>query len=197
MIFISAGHHISRQGASYNGVTEFELAVKWVDLIVELLGGKATRVPNGTLKVKVDFINANVTPQSIAVEIHFNSAQIWKDLNANGVIDDDEMKHVGRGSETLYYPGSVTGKVAAQLIQDALGQIFKPCRGIKKGWYQMNPAKGIDYFLKRTRCTSLIIEPEFIDNLDKINNNINAGCYSIASTLLEAERDVFKGVNIK
>lgn len=194
MILISCGHHKNAQGAKFekDGVlyTEYSFANVWADKIVEILGDRAVRVPNGTLKEKVGFINTSIikslySEHHIAVEVHFNSFKMWKDQNANGVIDDGEMLNAGRGSETLYYPSSKTGKEAARVVQGAIAQIMKPDRGIKEGWYQMNPSKGADFFLKRTHCTSLIIEPEFIDNLEIIDQNMDSTCHAIASALLE------------
>jgi len=193
MILISAGHHQRAQGAEFNGVTEYSLTTKWANRIADLLGVPGNRVPNGTLKEKIRFINDTIIQpkQTLAVEIHFNSAQIWKDLNANGVIDDNEMVHVGRGSETLYYPGSKIGLQVAETMQNALGQLLPPNRGAKEGWYQMNRAKGPDYFLARTKCTSIIIEPEFIDNLDVIENNFEDACILIALTLQKIANETF------
>jgi len=191
MIFLSVGHHQIAQGASFGGITEYQLASEWVDEIFSLLGNKINYVPHGTLKEKVNYINNNLTGEDLAVELHFNSAKLWRDQNANGVIDNGEMVHVGRGSETLYYPNSKTGNKAANVIQSAMASVLKPDRGIKEGWYQMNPAKGADFFLKRTRCTSLIIEPEFIDNLEVLTQNKHIACTAIATGLLEAHHVLF------
>lgn len=185
MIFISAGHHEVKQGASFNGITEYSLTTEWADRIVDILGTQALRVPNGVLREKVEYINSRVGTKDLAIEIHFNSAQVWRDANKNGVVDAGEIKNVGRGSETLYYPSSKKGREAAVTIQSALGSMLQPDRGAKEGWYQMNKAKGADYFLEKTSCTSLIIEPEFIDNLDIINLKMEAACYTIASAILE------------
>lgn len=189
MIFISAGHHAEKQGAEFEGITEYSLTTVWADRIFLLLGAdNAIRVPNGYLADKVDFINKHNA--NLAVEIHFNSFKIWKDLNENGLIDDGELKYAGRGSETLYYPGSKKGLLAATTIQNALGDIFPPNRGAKEGWYKMNPANGPDYFLKKTKCISLIIEPEFIDNQDIITDNMECACYIIADTLQKIQGEL-------
>ncbi len=185
MIYVSAGHHEKAQGASYNGVTEYSLTTVWADKIAKLLNDNAVRVPNGTLRQKVSFINDQAKPGDIAIEIHFNSAQIWRDQNANGVVDDGEMANVGEGSETLYYPGSKKGQAAAEAVQESISRIFSPNRGAKEGWYQMNKAKGPDFFLAKTKCVALIIEPEFIDNTRVITNNVEMGCYSIAEALTD------------
>jgi len=188
MILVSSGHNKNAQGASYKDVTEFILAEKWADLIVELLGTNSIRVPNGRLKDKVIFINNASQKGDIAIEIHFNSYKKWKDLDGDGIIDAGEMIALGRGSETLYMPNSSSGMRAARIVQDNLGHLMQPDRGIKEGWYQMNPAKGADYFLRKTNCTALIIEPEFIDNLEEINQNMSAACHVIAAALLEVKQ---------
>lgn len=191
MILISAGHHEKSKGADYEGVYEYDLTVKWADRIALLLEDRGMRVPNGFLSKKVDFINSKEA--TIAAEIHFNSAKLWKDWNKNGHIDEGEMVNVGRGSETLYYPKSKNGKLAAEIMQEALGRVFKPNRGAKEGYYQMNPAKGADYFLRRTSCTSIIIEPEFIDNTEALNENFDIGCVLIATALLDIEKALKNG----
>jgi len=86
MILISAGHHEKSQGASFAGVTEYDLTVKWADRIALLLGDDAIRVPNGFLRNKIEFINKQNA--DLAIEIHFNSAKLWRDWNKNGHIDE-------------------------------------------------------------------------------------------------------------
>lgn len=190
MKLISAGHHKKAEGARFGDVTEYQLSTKWADRIAEIMGDQCVRVPNGTLKEKVAFIN-QFDRKSIAIDIHFNSFKMWKDQNANGVVDDGEMVHAGRGSETLYYPSSKTGEKAARIMQGSISQVFKPDRGIKEGYYQMNKSKGVDFFLARTSCTSLIIEPEFIDNLETLDQNMDSCCHAIASALLDIEKELF------
>ena len=160
-----------RKGVSFEGFNEYGEAIMWAQWIKELLQDDAVLVPFGFLKNKVAFING-LRDITLAIEIHFNSAV------ANG-------KRVGEGSETLYYPGSVRGEEIARDIQHTLSSIFKPDRGIKEGYYQMNKAKGADFFLARTRCTSLILEPEFIRHKEKIQDNREAACCALASALIK------------
>lgn len=171
MILISAGHHPYAKGASFENFNEYEEAKMWVPFIVNHLGSKGMSVPDGVLREKVAFINSIVNAE-LAVEIHFNSA-----------LDKDGF-HIGRGCETLYYPGSAKGKFAAGLVQDELSIIFSPNRGVKEGYYRLNKDYGPDFFLARTKCTALIIEPEFIHRKDKITTRKTEACKIIADVLL-------------
>lgn len=173
-VLISAGHHPTKPGACWNGFCEHDEAVRWVQAIAPHLDGYAIIVPPGVLANKVGFINAR--SPTIAIEIHFNSAPDGPDA--------DDLPD-GEGSETLYYPASAKGKVLAHFIQSRLGQVFSPDRGTKEGWYQMNKEKGPDFFLQRTNCVSVIVEPEFITHKEKIQDNRYAGSVAIATGILE------------
>lgn len=123
----------------------------------------------------------------MAAEIHFNSA-----INANG-------KHVGSGCETLYYPGSAKGKIIAEEIQKAMRwSLGNKDRGIKEGWYRQDHPGRVDYhgdvegdetilyFLEKTRCPAVIIEPEFIHHQTFIREMRVQGSESIGDALLDA-----------
>jgi len=158
MIFISAGHHPGSPGATHERFIEHDEAVIWADTFDIKMGIDCVMVPPGTLQSKVNFINARLMNGDIAIEIHFNSAM-------------KDGKHVGRGCETLYYPGSESGLHIAQLCQQALEQCFPPSRGVKEGWYRMDPKRGPDFFLARTKCPAVIIEPEFVHHSELIIEN--------------------------
>lgn len=186
MILLSAGHHPGAKGASYNGHNEHDEAIVWVSEISNLIRGRMPvdivpawklfiRDP-ATKKViggKIPWINQQ-KHVSIACEIHFNS---------------DESKRQS-GSETLYCPGSVVGKAAAEMVQKALGGIFPPSRGAKEGWYQMNKSNGPDAFLSETRCVALIVEPEFIYNWQTIQDRRSPACAALADALIEAATSI-------
>ena len=185
-IFVSAGHHATKPGAGFPGFYEHDEATLWADLIVEYLTGDAMRVPNGLLKDKIKYINARAP--KLAIEIHFNSAVIQGDQVG---IDEDgdpmyEQIRIGKGCETLYYPGSVSGKKAAVIVQSALADIFPPDRGIKEGWYRMQKEYGPDYFLAKTKCPALILEPEFIHLKGNIISNRERACREISLPLISA-----------
>lgn len=169
MICISAGHHPQSKGASFGDFNEHDEAVLWASRIKHILGDKAMLVPFDVLRKKVNFINA-MKPK-MAIEIHFNSAV------------DETGKHIGEGCETLYYPNSNKGKELAEVMQKSLSELFQPDRGAKEGWYRMDKKNGPDYFLARTNCVSLILEPEFIHRRDVIEANRLQACEIIATVL--------------
>ena len=176
MIYVSAGHFAEHPGASYGSFNEHDEAKIWASILLNKLGHNGMMVPVGNLSNKVDFIKKMSygpnTKKDIAIDIHFNSAK------------NSEGEHVGRGSETLYFPGSVRGAKVATVIQSVLGTFFLPDRGIKEGYYQMNKAKGPDFFLSHTPCTAIIIEPEFIHRRAKIVERREVVCESLATALL-------------
>ena len=173
MIYVSAGHHTEKPGACFEGFCEHYEAMLWQSAIANYLGHDGMVVPAGTLKEKVDFINSRPRHNDdVAIEIHFNSAM-------------KDQVHVGKGSETLYYPESKRGELVAAHVQNSMSALMTPDRGIKEGWYQMNKAKGPDFFLAKTVCTSIIIEPEFIHRKAKITGRRDKACALIAKALLE------------
>ena len=167
MICISAGHHPTKPGACYNGFCEHDEAMRWVSKIAELLGDdRCVIVPPAPLKTKVEFINAR--SPVIAAEIHFNS----------------DEKRAGNGCLTLHHPESEKGKKLARLIQDNMEQIFtRHWNGVMEGWYRMNKDYGPDFILAKTKCPTVIIEPEFIHNKELILKNRDVCCSAIAEAL--------------
>ena len=179
MIFLSAGHYPSRPGVGFEGFFEHDEAVRWVDLMHEQISDISCIVPPGVLRTKVEFINNRRTWDSFALEVHFNSAK----ANTAPEGEPPVWEHIGRGCETLYYPGSKKGKPLAQVINDAMAKHMEPDRGIKEGWYQMNKDKGPNFFLARTACSAIIIEPDFIHRKDIIQQKREACCEAIACAL--------------
>ena len=183
-LFISAGHYPAKPGAGYEGFYEHDEAVLWRDRIFEALFNSspddiASPVPVGVLKEKVAYINNRSQDNSLALEVHFNAAR------------DADNKPIGRGCETLYMPGSASGKRLAELVNGALAEHFKPDRGVKEGWYRMDPKHGPDFFLRRTRCPSVIIEPDFIHRKQRIVEHRDECCKAIAEALLRAQTEIY------
>ena len=176
MIFISAGHYPSAPGAKWERFVEHDEAVFWAAMLVGRIGIKRSMlVPTGVLKTKVDFINERIMNGDIAVEIHFNAA---RDKNNNPV---------GKGCETLYYPGSEKGLAIAEAIQQVLSTIFPPNRGAKEGWYRMDPSRGADFFLAKTKCPSIIVEPEFVHRSEIIQEKREDAVAAMSTILMELD----------
>ena len=184
MICISGGHNATKTGANSQGFSEYPETFLWAECIVEELRKldlPAHLVSTGGLRHKVDEIND--TQPTMAVEIHFNA----------------DPSHKGRGCETLYHPGSRKGLYMAKEIQRQMSPFFTPNRGVKEGWYKMDRPvavdyrgdvdgdETVDYFLRKTRCPAVIIEPEFIHSRGVIEAGLDVGCQVIA----EAIKDVY------
>lgn len=79
-------------------------------------------------------------------------AQLFLSIHYNAVADPKP-----RGIETLYYPGSANGKLAAQAFQHALvRQTGAVDRGLKE--------RGDLAVLRGTRCPAVLVELGFISN---------------------------------
>lgn len=163
MIVLCPGHHIADKGTHYRGFSEHDLAVEWVDDVAKKLTVPYTIV-NGKLSEKVRRINA--LDCDLAIDFHFNGAHAPV-----------------YGCETLYSAKSEHSEYYAELMQDILARHFQPNRGIKIGYYKMDKARGLDYFLRETNCPALIIEPEFLMNIDRIEQAGPACCADIAAWL--------------
>lgn len=172
-VAVSPGHGAgSDVGACHEGFCEYPETEAWRDGLADALlkkGIEVFKVDAAGLTDKVKSINA--MDCQLAIEIHFNAC------GGCGA----------SGAETLYYPGSVNGKAAAELVQAQLcAAMGNRDRGVKKGYYQMNPDKGPDYFLKATNCTALIVEPEFVEYPDRIQSKRGKACEAMAEGIVDA-----------
>lgn len=181
-VAVSAGHYPKRPGAVFEGTNEHEKAVSWAKSItfyLRNLGVEVFEVPTGGLGKKIRNINSEKC--DLAIEIHFNS----------------DPGRRGKGSETLYYPWSKKGEELADKVQRSISAFCSPNRGAKPGWYRMDQPGHIDYkgdvegdeipdaFLAKTNCTALIIEPYFLHEVDRISDNIDVVCDTMAFALWE------------
>lgn len=190
MIFLSAGHYPNSPGACFFDFCEHAEAFKWVTKISLLIRQQShvATVPSGFLSEKIKWINEfKSEPGDLAVEIHFNS--------------NVDVK----GCETLYCPGSEKSMKAAEIIQAAMEPLFPPGRGIKEGWYRMDRPGHIDYpgdmngdekldaFIKDTKPPAVIIEPDFISQRARIEQNRDSACLVLASAIIKASQAITDG----
>lgn len=172
-IIIFAGHHPKKPGACWEGFCEHDEALRWLPLLRGFFAEEDLIIgPAATLRDKTDFVNER--SPLLAIDLHFNSAPM------------KDGKPVGKGSETLYYPGSAKGKAAAEAVQAKLSKVFPPDRGVKEGYYRLDPKRGADWFLARTRCTALILEPEFVQRKAIIIERRAEGVEALAEGLRAA-----------
>lgn len=156
-VALSIAHYPEAPGAGYNGFYEHFESVVWTMLIAQVLkdhGMEAVIAPVDTLECKVAWVNKQKA--ALALEVHFNG-----DSDANV-----------KGCETLHYPKSKEGISLARTVHDSyIDTMNTNDRGIKVGYYQMNPDKPIDYFLRETNCPAIITEPEFISQIHSITKH--------------------------
>ena len=187
-VAVSAGHNPQAQGAVWEGVTEYDETVLWQEELLKAFDRVSDARPNvpmeahsiatGKLGAKVREVNN--LHCNLALEIHFNAAG----------------RAEVRGCETLYYPGSANGLHVAKRVQLPLAKAMDTkSRGCKEGWYKMD-RPGIvdfygdedgdempDYFLRKTNCTALILEPEFLSQIERIREKRVEACRVIAEEI--------------
>jgi len=180
VIAVSAGHYPAARGATFGAEIEYEHAVLWAGSLtaaLRALGQPVFQVPTGTLTSKIAAINA--AAPTCAIEIHFN---------ADGA-------HKGRGCETLYAPNSLKGIRLATDVQDAVARVCPPGRGCKPGWYRADVPGRVDYagdvdgdekvvaILLKTNCPTVIVEPLFIHEVDRLTSLRAPACEAMALAL--------------
>lgn len=158
-IILSVGHNSKSQGARWGNLSEYGVASQVTSLITFYgdISGVELHTIDSTLTDTVQYINSMCkrfgTDNCVAIELHFNSAESKSAI----------------GCETLYFPYSSNGKQLATkfnklLFKNISGLAIKN-RGIKTGWYQGIKNGKLLYFLHKTRCTSIILEPVFLSQI--------------------------------
>jgi hypothetical protein len=172
MIALSAGHYPGAKGAAVGDFNEHDEAVLWVREIYALMGvQRSAIVPTGTLSEKCTWINARKF--TAAVEVHFNSLYA------------DQTVAAEQGCMTLFMPGSSKGRELAERCHAAYVDLFLPDLHVREGYYRLDPKFGPDFFLARTNCPAVILEPEFIDRKEKIMVQRAEACQRLAAVLVE------------
>lgn len=182
LIGLSYAHYPEAAGAQYRGFSEHPESIVWTMLIKNVLESRRHRVvlaPVGRLPNKVYWLNRQ--NPDIAIEVHFNGSA---DLEVNGC-------------ETLYCPGSVKGRLLATAIHTSYRDYMgNRDRGIKEGWFKMDKPgvedypgdvdgdESVLYFLRKTNCPAIIIEPEFIAQINAITTKRFIACERIAEGII-------------
>lgn len=174
-IIFFAGHYPKQPGACWEGLCEHDEAVRWCSLLEQHMGEEEFMWgPTGRLKDKTTFVNKR--NPILTVDLHFNA---WVD-------EEGKPRLPEGGCMTLYYPGSVKGELAAGYLNHELSQVFPPNLGVREGYYALDPKRGPDWFLERTKCTALILEPDYIHRGERIRENRAEGVDAIVRGLRAA-----------
>lgn len=180
---LSIAHYPKKVGAEFCGFSEHYESEVWTFLVKKALEAQGVEVviaPIGGLKKKVAWLNKQNV--DVALEIHFNGS-LNPEIN---------------GCETLFYPGSKKGERLASIVHSCY-KIFM-CnrdRGVKEGWHLMDYPQVVDYpgdengdetpdyFLKKTNCPALILEPDFISQISNITEKRFIACVKIAQGIIQ------------
>jgi N-acetylmuramoyl-L-alanine amidase len=99
------------------------------------------------IRKKIPWIN---TVNAIAsVEIHHNAHNHTKI----------------QGAETIYHPKSLTGRIFADVVIEAIAEEGFRVNGVKQGWYRYNPkSKKFYAFTSKIWSASIIVECAYLTN---------------------------------
>lgn len=183
VVGLSYAHYPEAKGAQYKGFSEHPESIVWAMIIkheLEKQGYTVVVAPVGRLPQKVAWLNKQ-NPE-VSIEVHFNGS-------SNAAVN---------GCETLFYPGSKKGRALAAVVHNRYSKkMGNNNRGVKEGWYRMDVPDQIDfdgdingderpdYFLERTNCPALIIEPEFISRIHNITTKRCEAATAIALGIME------------
>jgi N-acetylmuramoyl-L-alanine amidase len=156
-LYIVAGHSNDPKGdrgAYANGVYEGDLTIELRDYIIQALKGYGviayTDDNSNALIGSLKWLKSLVTPNDIAIELHFNSGSI------NAV-----------GTEALIpYRGSIFEKITARDLVKITSEILHTNnRGIKDE--TLTPRKKLGWM--RLECETIILEVCFISNKGELD----------------------------
>lgn len=193
-VALVAGHNQGAPGACHNGVCEYPLTkdmmFRVAGILMDVSGIQVLTHAGGSLEDKVAWVN-KMAP-NLAMEFHYNGCGGCK----------------AEGTETLYDPGSDNGHEAATLIHPFIVEaVGGTDRGIKEGWYHQDKPGRVDYpgdvdgdehrlyFLHKTACPALILEPEFIEQVKPTDVEFfEHVAYAVAEGIIEYAK--FKGFKV-
>lgn len=139
----------------HHNLAEFVECHKIISHVYDSLWREHIRIVNFAERLKTKVWIVNKAKPVCAVELHLNSSSNPK----------------ARGSLCMYYPTKKSEQLA-KFILDNIGKIINqpklgislPTRGAYVGNYQLDPSKAILYFLRRTKCPAVVVEPLFLSN---------------------------------
>ena len=176
-LYISAGHYGATSGAVIGSLTEAELNYKFLEAI-----DFGIKVPKGTLRSKIDWVNAHATKDDIAIEIHCNYSS-------------DPQKH---GIE-VYYRDEDDKNLALKLDEAMYKQFGKTLGGFNIDYHNLgcdlhfgsvhHDSESYVQSLSWCReliCPSVILEVEYMTSQEGLKMLLDAQTPSkVAKAILE------------
>lgn len=150
-IALSIGHHPTARGCNTidGRWTEYEFWRRYLPTLADQLDrmGHEVHIVNrydaGGKTPSYAAAACNATNADLAIEFHFNSSD----------------SRAASGTETFYWAMSARGKMAAEMIQQAMvGVLELPDRGIKG---VSDPATNAYEYYRKTRMPAILVEPSF------------------------------------
>ena len=139
-------------------LAEFVEAHKIVSFAYRMLFQKGFEIVNFAERLKAKVQIVNQAKPNLAVEVHLNSCGDPKQ----------------RGALCLYYPSQKSRDLSRFILEGIhncsaigiVGSALIKKRGVYAGHFRLDPSKPILYFLRKTRCPAVVIEPLFLSSPD-------------------------------
>jgi len=185
-LYISAGHYGATSGAVIGSLTEAELNYKFLEAI-----DFGIKVPTGTLRSKIDWVNARATKDDIAIEIHCNYSS---DPQKHGIEvyyrDEDDKKLAILLDEAMYKQfGKTLGGFDINLhklgcdkfVQEIFGSVHHDSESYVQslGW------------CRELKCPAVILEVEYMTSKEGLKTLLDA---ETPAKVAKAIREVFSPV---
>lgn len=156
-LYVSAGHYGATSGAVVGSLTEAELNYKFLEAI-----DFGIKVPKGTLRSKIDWVNARATKDDIAIEIHCNySSYSYKHGIEVYYRDEDDKKLALELDQAMYKQfGGITGGFQIDLhplgCDEHLGSVHHDSESYVQslGW------------CRELKCPAVIVEVEYMTSVE-------------------------------
>ena len=158
-IAIDCGHNppsdLGAISTKYN-LAEFIEAHKIVSYCYKMLYDKGFEIVNFAERLKTKVQIVNQSKSDIAIEVHLNACSNPK----------------ASGALCLYYPTQKSRDLADYILKGIhkvssigiVGSALIRKRGVYVGNLRLDPSKPIIYFLRKTKCPAVVVEPLFLSS---------------------------------
>jgi len=160
-IAIDCGHNppgdLGSTSSEYK-LAEFVEAHRIVSYVYRELYEKGFQIVNFAERLKTKVQIVNKSKPDIAIEVHLNSCSDVKQ----------------RGALCMYYPSQKSRDLARFILKEIgnvsavgiIGSALIKKRGVYVGNFRLDPSYPILYFLRKTKCPAVVVEPLFLSNTE-------------------------------